>query len=257
VSNKSKTILYLTDNRLDERLARRCMELLVKVSLGMPIVSVSQKPIDLGHNICVGDIGSSGPSLETQLYEGLKHVDTRWVMMAEHDCVYSEEYMRWNPPDDEFFWYNDNCWLCQLHNPRWPEMDGLYSFMGRRRAQSQLQCNTERFRAASGEKLAILTSVEWRTKYPKRYLGEPGTCDPDKAMKLTRFANMRQTRKDIKNYMTEYQAREWRSAIPNIDIRHGANFTGPRRGKLRTYSLDPWGTIYEVLGEEFRGYGLT
>jgi hypothetical protein len=37
-----KTILYLTDNSLEEKLANRCRELLLKASCGLPIVNVSQ-----------------------------------------------------------------------------------------------------------------------------------------------------------------------------------------------------------------------
>jgi len=242
------TILYLTDSALDPWLAGRCRELLLEASGALPIVSVSQEPLDFGLNICVGAIGRSGLSLERQLYEGLQRVETHWVAVAEHDCVYSREHFAWTPPDDEFFYYNDNAWLCQWHNPNHPHMDGMYSYIGGRRAQSQLICNTERFRKASGEKLGILTDPAWTDRYPKRYIGEPGAANPEKAMRLTRFRNMREIRKRIKEYLVGYQAKDWSTSIPNIDIRHGGNFTGPRRGRSRKYELEPWGTINQVLG---------
>ena len=243
-----KTIVYLTDSQLDPWLADRCRELLLEAANGIPIVSVSQQPLDFGLNVCVGDIGRSGPSLETQIFEGLKRVETRWVAIAEHDCIYSKQYFEWTPPDDENFWYNDNAWLCQLHNPAHPHMDGMFSFMRGRRAQSQLICNTENFLKASGEKLGILTDPAWIGRYPKRYIGEPGNANPSKAMRLSKFRNMRGVRKKIKNYLTVYHAKDWRSDIPNIDIRHGHNFTGPRRGNKRSHTLEPWGTLYDVLG---------
>jgi hypothetical protein len=38
--------------------------------------------------------------------------------------------------------------------------------------------------------------------------------------------------------------------IPNLDIRHGSNFTGPKRGKDRCYELLYWGKFDDVIGEK-------
>jgi hypothetical protein len=45
--------MYLTDNTLAEPLASKVREILVKEAQDIPIVSVSQKPISLGQNVCV------------------------------------------------------------------------------------------------------------------------------------------------------------------------------------------------------------
>ncbi len=55
----TKGIIYYTDNSLDEEFAKLFRQRLVNAAPGIPIVSVSQKPIDFGHNICVGEIGRS------------------------------------------------------------------------------------------------------------------------------------------------------------------------------------------------------
>ena len=52
-----KAIIHLTDNSLDEKIATLCRRVLAKEARDIPIISVSQKPIKLGKNICVGKIG--------------------------------------------------------------------------------------------------------------------------------------------------------------------------------------------------------
>jgi hypothetical protein len=77
-----RTILYLTDNTLDEKIADLCKKQLLKEAGDIPIVSVSQKPMDFGKNICVGEIGRSWMSLYKQQLEGLKANKTKYVIIA-------------------------------------------------------------------------------------------------------------------------------------------------------------------------------
>ena len=39
----------------------------------------------------------------------------------------------------------------------------------------------------------------------------------------------------------------FRTENPNIDIRHGGNFTGPRRGRKRRYELPYWGKLEDHI----------
>lgn len=243
----NKTILYLTDDLLDPFLATRCRELLVKVSGGRPIVSVSQKPMDFGENVCVGKIGRSGRSIDMQLSAGLEKVTTKWVALAEHDCIYSAEHFNWTPPDDEHFWYNDNVWLCQYKNPKYPDWDGMYSYKRLRRVQSQLICDTELLRKATIKKLAILSDPAWMARHARGRIGEPGCANYDRAMRISRYKDVRHLQAQLKEYTTVYGAHDFRTKVPNIDIRHGDNFTGPRRGNWRRFELRPWGKLEDVL----------
>ena len=234
------TILYLTDSRLDESFGKRVRHLLKIAAGDLPIVSVSQKPLDFGDNICVGDIGKSETSLYHQMFVGLQAVKTKNVAIAEHDCVYSIEHFAFQP-DDENFWYNTNCWLAQLKNPKFPEMDGMYSFIEGRKVQSQLVSGTDILLEATVKRLKISKDQNW----PGR-LGEPGTADPRKSEKLARKAT-KSLLADLRDYINTTNAKTFATSIPNIDIRHGDNFTGPRRGKSRTFALMPWGTLDSVL----------
>jgi len=242
-----KTILYLTDNSLEPWLEKKCQELLIKAANGIPIVSVSQKPLNFGTNYCMGEIGRCGLSIDLQLAEGLKHIDTKWVAMAEHDCVYSPEHFAWIPPDETRFWYNDNVWLVQLHNVRFPEWDGMYSYKRRRRVQSQLICSTKLLREATVKKIEILSDPAWLARHARGRLGEPGSADYARAMKMSSYRDVRHLQAQLKEYTTVYGAGDWKTKIANIDIRHGGNFTGHRRGNRRRYELPYWGKLSEVL----------
>jgi hypothetical protein len=228
-------------------LARKCRELLLQAAGNIPIVSVSQEPLDFGLNVCVGKIGRSGYSIDRQLYAGLEKITTKWVAMAEHDCVYSPEHFQWTPPDDEHFWYNDHVWLVQLHNPKFPEWDGMYSYKRMRRVQSQMICDTDLLRKATVKKLAILSDPAWQAKHPTGRIGEPGCADFKRAMKISNYDTLRHLQAQLKEYTTCYGARDFATKVPNIDIRHDTNLTGPRRGNKRRFELAPWGRLEEVL----------
>ena len=243
-----KTILYTTCGTLDPTLADLCRRWLVKSSLGIPIVSVSQKPLDFGKNVCVGDIGRSGISLDIQLHAGLEAIDTKWVMVAEHDCLYSEEHVRWTPPDEEYFYYNINNWLLQYENLNRREWNGMYSHVQRRMIQSQLVCSTKHYLEAMTKKLEIELDPRWSEVYPSGRIAEPGCTDFGRAMRLLRNrSGIRHMRKKVLSYLASYKALGFRTVIPNIDVRHGANYTGHRRGRCRCYTLDPWGTMEDII----------
>lgn len=95
---KLLTIIYYTSNREDAGFEARVQENLVKVSGGLPIISVSQKPIDLGKNICVGDVGTSGFNMFRQVQIALEIAATPFVISAEADCLYPPDYFQFIPP---------------------------------------------------------------------------------------------------------------------------------------------------------------
>ena len=53
------TIIYYTSNTENENFENKIRENILKVKGDLPLISVSQKPIDFGHNICVGELGKS------------------------------------------------------------------------------------------------------------------------------------------------------------------------------------------------------
>ena len=104
------TLLYYTANRIHDFFAENIRRHLV--GFGLPIVSVSHKEIDFGHNICVGDIGASVYNIYKQILIGAREVETDFVACCEDDCLYTEEHFNLRPEEDAFY-YNTHKWTVQ------------------------------------------------------------------------------------------------------------------------------------------------
>lgn len=244
------TIIYLTDNALDSKIASVCQKVLLKAAEGKRIISVSQKPMEFGDNVCVGDIGRSGLSIDKQLKAGLEQVDTKFVAIAEHDCLYPGEHFNWIPPDEEYFWYNNNCWLLQYGKSNHPEYDGMFSLFRGRRVQSQLICGSDALRRAIDKKLEILTNPAVIEKWPVHHrIGEPGTNYMQRSRRVIQDDKLAGIWNKLKAYIIEFNAKDFVTKIPTVDIRHGENFTGHRRGNKRRKVLEFWGTMDTIFAE--------
>ena len=71
---------------------------------GLPLISVSQKQIDFGKNICVGDVGISGHNAFRQLQIGILEAKTKYICPAESDMVYPKEFFEFIPPREDIFY---------------------------------------------------------------------------------------------------------------------------------------------------------
>lgn len=111
ISDKQITIIYYTSNREDPNFERKVQETLLKNCGGLPIISVSQKPIDLGKNICVGDVGVSGFNMFRQVQIACKAAKTRFVISAEADCLYPPDYFQFIPPRIDACYRNSNLYV--------------------------------------------------------------------------------------------------------------------------------------------------
>ena len=242
-----QTILYLTDNSLDPAIADMCQHVLMQEADGMPIVSISQKPIEFGENHCIGEIGRSWTSLYKQLRLGLDIIRTDWVVIAEHDVLYSHEHLHYQPDDASRFWYNMNCWLVVGKGSNHPELYGMYSYWPQRYALSQLIA-PRKLLLASVEEILNLINQGFRISQGMRWFGEPGVIEGKlkKAAIEAGSGRPTQLQQYLKDYVTRYDHKIFRTNIPNIDIRHGTNFSGPKRGKKRRYELPYWGRFEDI-----------
>jgi len=105
------TILYYTSNREKPQFEKRVKENLLKVSGGLPIISISHKPMNFGKNICVGDVGVSGFNMFRQVQMGLREAKTKFVISAESDCLYPPDYFKFTPPEDNLPYRNSNLYV--------------------------------------------------------------------------------------------------------------------------------------------------
>lgn len=102
------TIIYPTSNRENGDFEKKIRDKILAVSGDIPIVSVSQKPIDFGHNICVGDVGASNFNYFRQVQIACEFAKTTFVIEAEADCLYSPSYFKFVPPRSDICYRNSN-----------------------------------------------------------------------------------------------------------------------------------------------------
>ncbi len=105
------TIIYYTGNTEKEAFENKVRENILKVKGNLPIISVSQKPIDFGKNICVGEIGKSYKNAFKQVLIGCQAADTEYVVMTESDCLYPLGYFDFVPTNPNVIYTYDNVWL--------------------------------------------------------------------------------------------------------------------------------------------------
>jgi len=243
------TIIYYTNNLLEENIFTKCRDKLIEAAGDIPIISVSQKPIELGTNICVGEIGSNWLSLYKQLLIGAEAATTENICTAEHDCMYTHEHFSWTPPKNDVFYYNLNCYLVEWGGNH-PELNGMYStYWKRRLALSQMICNRELLIKSIKERLVLLDGATRLTR-EMIGIGEFGVTNERmvrKAQEAARSGKPIQLQSYIKDYLEKYTSETFKTETPNLDIRHNKNFTGPKRGKNRTFNLPYWGEFKRIM----------
>jgi len=116
----NKTILYYTANREDPVFEQKIIDDMKSKAGDMPIISVSQKPMKLGQNICIGDVGFSYLNERKQILIAAKKAKTDYVIMSESDFLYAPEYFNFNPSGDNIYCY-DNIWIMWLSSRRRPD----------------------------------------------------------------------------------------------------------------------------------------
>lgn len=108
------TIIYYTSNKEGDEFEERVKQNILNVT-DIPIISVSQKPIDFGNNLCVGDVGASGFNMFRQVQLACKAAKTRFVISAEADCLYPPDYFTFMPEKDNVCYRNSNVYVM----PQW------------------------------------------------------------------------------------------------------------------------------------------
>lgn len=185
-----KEILYITDNRLDKTyLGKVVKEYLLKS--GLPIISVSLAPINFGNNIHY--IGRRCHStLIKQVYAGLMASTADYIFIGEHDVLYHKSHFDFAPPRDDIYYYNNNVWRYRPMTGQVIHYDCKWF--------SQL-CASRKLLVRHYEKRIALLENKQRA-----YGFEPGAGQ----------------NRSIDGYKSE----NFESEYPNIDIKHGRNWTG-------------------------------
>lgn len=102
-----KGIIYYTDNKLDEKTAQICRDQIFKS--GLPVVSVSLKPIEFGKNIHL-PLERGIETYFKQIITALENSDAEIVFFCEHDVLYHPSHFEFTPAKTDVFYYNQNWW---------------------------------------------------------------------------------------------------------------------------------------------------
>ena len=106
------TCIYCTSNCEAPEFEQRIRDNILKNCGGLLIVSVSQKPIDFGKNICVGDdVGVSGYNFFRQSLIACENAKTKFVISTEADCLYPPDYFEFIPQRDDRCYRNNNLYV--------------------------------------------------------------------------------------------------------------------------------------------------
>lgn len=107
----SKGLVYYTDNHGPTNILDICRRQIQKCidMYNLPLISISQKPMDFGKNI-VMDIGRSNESIFKQILKGVEESDTEILFLLEHDLLYNPSHFNFMPENDKTFYYDRNRW---------------------------------------------------------------------------------------------------------------------------------------------------
>jgi len=109
--NKLATVVYYTSNREESSFENKIRERLLKTIGNLPLISVSQKPIKFGKNICVGDVGLSVQNVFRQLQIGAEAATTKFIISVEDDVLYPKEYFEFVPPKEDVCYRYNNLYI--------------------------------------------------------------------------------------------------------------------------------------------------
>jgi glycosyltransferase involved in cell wall biosynthesis len=210
-------IVYYTDNQLDNNILLSCQKQLEKS--GLPIVSVSLKPLEFGDNIVL-DLERGYLTMFKQILAGLEALDTDIVFLVEHDVLYHPSHFDFIPPQKDRYYYNLNCWKVRLEDGHALKYDTKQT--------SQLCAYRELLIRHYRERIR---RVE-QDGFSRKMGFEPGS-------------HHRSERVD------DYKSDVWNSNFPNLDIRHSKNLTSSRWSKEQfrdQRNCRNWQEAEEVVG---------
>ena len=195
--NPRPGIVQYTENRLDPVIASACRKQLVRAANGIPIVSVSiNGPCDLGQNIEL-PYERSYLSMFRQILVGLEAIDADIVFLAEHDVAYHPSHFEFVPPRGDVYYYDLAVWKVDAATGR------------------ALHYITRQTSGLCASRSLLLEHYRKRVERVER----------DGFSRKIGFEPVSHGRAER---IDDYGAADWRSAAPNVDIRHSQNLTSSR-----------------------------
>jgi hypothetical protein len=105
------SIVYYSSNTESPEFEEKIIRNIKDQSRGLPIISVTRKPMDFGKNICIGETPICYSNSFKQLLIGLKEAKTEFCIATESDVLYPPEYFNYIPFNNERPYRYDNVWV--------------------------------------------------------------------------------------------------------------------------------------------------
>lgn len=205
----TKGMIYYTSNKLDEKIAKPVRDRLLEISQQkkIDIVSSSLKKMDFGvKNVRFPSLKSGYLAMYKQILGALENSKDDIIFFTEHDVLYHPSHFDFVPRDKNTFYYNQNVWYLRpdghaLHYDV-NQLSGLCVWR-----ETALIHYRERFKLI--EKMHNELNEEEFNRWIRLMGHEP-------------FTHGRI------NWINKFNVETFKSDLPNIDIRFGANSTGMR-----------------------------
>ena len=233
ISVDDLTIIYYSANRLPEEFAAKIRSHLKHTAkeLAIPVISVTQAPVELGRNVVVARRKPSIWMLYLQVLVGAQLAKTPFVMMCEDDCLYSPDHFTGRRPDHKIdFLFNLNRWSIRTWDKR-----PCFSHKERSVFSQMLAHRLPLIRALK-ERLALRSQMvdKKKARFIIQRMGEPGRYDT--ALGIT-----------PRTISMVY----WGSGNVVFDHLYGLQAAGlatrKKMGPTRTNYLQGWGDATELL----------
>jgi len=231
------TAIFYTSNHMEGHFIDKVKEQLLRALGDYPLVSVSQKPMHFGENICVGDIGRSHLNIYRQILIGCKAATTKYVAMTEDDILYSGAHFREKRPDPGYLLYDMFKWSIFTWS-RTP----IFS-LRRRLVVNHLIAEREFLIEALQERFDKYNCLEFASDESKvnlSYWGDPGRYENHLGV-------------------TVRPTQEFYATVPGVVFSHPGAFGYTTRGEKkkladeRAQEIPHWGTAENMLKEYYYG----
>jgi len=120
-----RCIVYYTDSKLERSLADAVRRNLKEAAGPIPIISVSQKPLEFGKNICVGSKPKTFLSQHEQMLAGVEAApEGSIIYLCEHDVFYHSSHFAKIPRDKGAVYFNQNRYYWWVGDPCYHKAPG-------------------------------------------------------------------------------------------------------------------------------------
>lgn len=94
------TVVYYSASVEDDAFESRVQQQILAAGGGAwPIISVTQRPVKFGRNVCVGPVGACDANAFRQLQIGAQQAESKWIVVAEADALYPPAYFEHEPEE--------------------------------------------------------------------------------------------------------------------------------------------------------------